>query len=83
MSLVGVSVTLMWSAKSHLTARFTATCLVSLQLIPGFAQPGRWRQRSLGQKIAKVRLHLKKKKNCNHHTRAVGFLCNLKRGVIN
>lgn len=23
------------------------------------------------------------KKNCNYHTRAVGFLCNLKRGVIN
>lgn len=41
-----------------LTSRFTPTCLFSLQLVPGVPQPGRRRQRSLGEENTKVRWFL-------------------------
>lgn len=43
----GVGVTVSCCATSHLTSRFTPTCLFSLQLVPCFPQPGRQRQCSL------------------------------------
>lgn len=37
----GAGVTVSCCITSHLTSRFTPTCLFSLQLVPCFPQPGR------------------------------------------
>ena len=45
--LFGISITLSCCATSHLTSRFSPTCLFSLQLVPCFPQSGRQRECSL------------------------------------